>query len=93
MGIGGLGFKVLCDQKRGRTWMQEIGKRGFRATVDRYFDGDSAAYLRVQRARAWEHGVGGFVDRVLQERLDKGERIASVELPVVCDPEEDGVPF
>lgn len=73
--------------------MSEIGKRGFRATVDRYYDGDATAYLRVQRARAWEHGMGRFIDRVLQERLDKGERIASVELPVVCDPDEDGLPI
>jgi hypothetical protein len=69
--------------------MAEIGARGFATTVALHWQGDKAAYLKHLRAQAWEKGVGGFVDRLLQEQLDSGKEIASVELPVVSDPDEE----
>jgi hypothetical protein len=33
--------------------------------------------------------VAGFVDRLMQERLDHGVRITSVELPVILEPDDD----
>jgi hypothetical protein len=75
--------------KHGREHMAEIGAIGFAATVNRHYGGDAAEYLRVQRRRAAEHGVAGFVDRLMKERLDQGEQTVCVELPVLLDPDDD----
>jgi hypothetical protein len=68
--------------------MREIGAKGFASTVARHWQGDKEGYLKHLRAQSWEKGVGGFVDRLLQEQLDSGREIASVELPVIDDPDE-----
>jgi hypothetical protein len=51
--------------------------------------GWGGSQLKHLRAQAWEKGVGGFVDRLLLEQLDSGKEIASVELPVVSDPDDE----
>jgi general stress protein YciG len=76
-------------ERYGKEHFREIGKRGFQATVNRHYGGDAQEYLRVQRKRAVEHGLAGFVDRLMQERLDQGVRITSVELPVILEPDDD----
>jgi general stress protein YciG len=78
--------------KHGREHMAEIGAKGFATTVARHYGGDAAEYLRVQRRRAAEHGVAGFVDRLMKERLDQGQDIVSYELPVLLEPDDD-LPF
>ena len=68
---------------------REIGKRGFEANVAKNWAGDKDEYLRVQRKRAAEHGVEGFVSRLMKERLERGEETVCVELPVLLEPDED----
>ena len=76
-------------QRHGHPHMAEIGKKGFATTVARHWQGDKDGYLKHQRDRAWEKVVGGFVDRLLKEQLDAGQEIASVEFPVVMEPDKD----
>jgi hypothetical protein len=73
----------------GKEHFREIGARGFATTVARHYGGDAAEYLHVQRKRAAEHGVAGFVDRLMKERLDQGEETVCVELPVILEPDDE----
>ena len=78
--------------KHGREWMAEIGRRGFTSFCNRWFDGDREAAGTWLRARAAEHTPHTHAERVLQERMAAGEKVASVELPIY-DAGEDGIPF
>ena len=69
--------------------MAAIGARGFETTVNRHFGGDRASYVKYLHDRAHETLVEGFVDRVMQERLDKGEQTVCVELPIITDPDDE----
>jgi hypothetical protein len=80
-------------KKHGKAHMAAIGAKSFAATVARHYAGDREEYLRAQRAKAAEYGVSGFVDRLLREELAEGKRIASRELPVFSDPDDDGLPW
>lgn len=73
----------------GTAHMKAIGQRGFETTVNRHFGGSKAEYIKFLHGRASELGVGGFVDRELQRRLDQGEQIASMEIPILSDAEDD----
>lgn len=76
-------------ERHGREHMREIGAKGFAATVARHYQGDKDSYLKHLRRRSWEHGVGGFIDKLLKEELDNGKTIACREMPVICDPDDD----
>lgn len=76
-------------ERHGKPHMAQIGARGFETTVNRHFGGDKAEYLRYLHGRANELGVNGFVEKLMQERLDKGDQITSVELPVFSDSDHD----
>ncbi|MDY3551463.1 hypothetical protein R5W24_000539 [Gemmata sp. JC717] len=72
--------------------MSAIGKKGFQSFVDRYFDGsreDATAWLRL---RSYESQAATFAERELQRRIDAGEKVVSVELPVY-DFGDDDVPL
>ena len=68
--------------------MAEIGARGFETTVNRHWGGDRASYLKYLRERANESVLEGFVDRELARRLDQGQEMVCMELPVLSDPDE-----
>lgn len=73
--------------------MKAIGARGFQSFTDRYFQGDREQAASWLRLRAHEKRINGFVDAELQRRLDNGAKIASMELPVVMDPDDDWLPY
>ncbi len=80
-------------ERHGRDHMKAIGARGFQAFTDRYFAGDRQQATEWLRLRAHEKRLDGFVDKELARRLDQGQEIASMELPILSDPDEDGIPF
>lgn len=71
--------------------MQAIGRKGFQAFTDRYFSGDRDEATSWLHRRAATKHADSHADRILQERLDAGERVACQELPVYED--ESDVPF
>ncbi len=72
--------------------MAEIGAKGFKSFTDRYFQGDRTQAGDWLRTRAHEKRIEGFVDRELARRLENGENVACMELPVLSDP-DDAPPF
>lgn len=75
-------------KRHGKAHMSEIGKKGHEATIARHFNGDRDGYHRYLRGRAAELGVEGFVDKLMRERLEQGEKIVCEELPVLSDPDD-----
>jgi hypothetical protein len=71
--------------------MAEIGRKGFQAFTDRYFAGDKQQAGDWLRTRAHEKKLDSFVDRELARRLDQGQEVACMEMPVLS--EADEVPF
>lgn len=69
--------------------MAEIGRLGFQAFTDKYFDGDREAAMTWLRTRAYERQAETFAERELQRRMANGEKVASVELPVYSFGDED----
>jgi general stress protein YciG len=88
---GAKGGKATFD-RYGRKHMQEIGGKGFAATVAAHWQGDRKAYHDYLAARQWNRLADSFADRELQRRLDAGEQVACIELPVQLDADGD-VPF
>lgn len=70
--------------------MKAIGAKGFESTVNRYWAGDKAAYLEHQRQRANQAVLEDLTDIKLRAELAAGKEIASAELPVIVDPDDDG---
>jgi hypothetical protein len=68
--------------------MKAIGAKGFAALVASKFQGDRQGCIDWLHAKAHEKMIEGFADRELARRLDQGQRIASIELPVLSDPDE-----
>jgi hypothetical protein len=79
-------------RKHGPWHMAAIGRKGFETFTARYFDGDREAAGAWLRARAYERQAETFAERELRRRLDAGEPVACVELPVVST-DDEGVPF
>lgn len=75
-------------KRHGIQHMREIGKRGFEATVARHWAGDRQGFRDYLGLRRHEAQLENFVDRELQRRLDQGAEVASVELPVLSEPDE-----
>ena len=75
--------------KHGVQHFKELGKRGIRATADRYFSGNIAHCMDWLRRRGYEHKIAKGVDEQLQAKLDAGAEILSEELPVICEPDAD----
>lgn len=78
-------------RRYGSAHMAEIGRRGFASFVDRYFSGNREEAASWLRQRAYEKQADTFAERELQRRMENGEQIVSVELPVYST--EDEVPF
>lgn len=75
--------------KHGIQHFKELGKRGIRATADKYFSGNIADCMDWLRRRGYEQKLAKGVDEQLQAKLDAGAEIASMELPVLCEPDAD----
>jgi general stress protein YciG len=67
-------------RRHGRKHMQEIGAKGFAATVARHWQGDRKGYLEFLLARGWNRLADSFADREIARRLEAGEQAACVEL-------------
>lgn len=64
----------------GRAWMQELGKRGLRATANRYFAGSVAECMSFLRKKAAELQIAALADQ---------EGMTCVEVPILLDPDAD----
>jgi hypothetical protein len=69
-------------EKHGVEHFRELGRRGFQSFTDRYFSGDREAAMEWLRTRAYVKQADTFAERELQRRIQNGEKMASVELPV-----------
>lgn len=79
-------------RRHGVEHFRELGRKGFQAFTERYFGGDRDEAISWLHRRAYERQADTFADRELERRIEHGEKVASVELPVVST-EDDGVPF
>jgi hypothetical protein len=79
-------------ERYGARHMAEIGAKGFATTVARHWQGDRRAYRDYLGLKRHEAQIESFVDRELRRRLENGAQIASMELPVLSEPDDD-VPF
>ena len=82
--MGAEGGKALY-QKRGKAWMQEIGRRGFASLVNRHFGGDRTDAIRWLHAHAAESQIA----RLLNEAHAASTGIQCTEVPVYLDPDND----
>jgi len=82
--MGAEGGKALY-QKRGKAWMQELGRRGFASLVKRHFGGDRGEAIRWLHAHASESQVA----RLLNEENAATNGIRCTETPVFLDPDDD----
>jgi hypothetical protein len=60
--------------------MQELGRRGLRATADRYFGGSVAECMAYLRKKGAEVQIATLADE---------EGMRCVEVPVLLDPDDD----
>ena len=67
-------------RRYGRSYMKELGKRGLRATANKYFAGSIAECMSYLRKRAAELQVAGLADNAAA---------ACVEVPIILDPDAD----
>ena len=92
MPVRGQAGGLATFRKHGPSQMAAIGRKGFETFTARYFDGDREAAGAWLWSRAYERKAETFAERELRRRLDAGERIACVELPVVST-DDEGIPF
>ena len=50
-------------KRYGRSWMQELGKRGLRATANKYFAGSLAECMSYLRKKAGELQIAALADQ------------------------------
>jgi hypothetical protein len=79
-------------ERHGREHMKAIGAKSFQSLVADRFQGDRQGAIDWLHLRAHESRIDSFVDRELARRLDQGEKVAAMELPVLSDP-DDGLPW
>lgn len=68
---------------------RELGKKGIRATAARWFGGSIAEAMAWLRKRGVEFQIDRGTNAQLEQRLAQGAAIASVELPIILDPDDD----
>lgn len=79
-------------RKYGAKHFRELGRKGFESFCCRYFQGDREQATAWLRTRAAEKQAETFAERELARRVENGEKVASVELPIYSDP-DDAPPF
>ena len=67
-------------KRYGRDWMKELGKRGLRATANKYFAGSVAECMAYLRRKAAELQIVALADQ---------EGRTCVEVPIFLDPDDD----
>ena len=67
-------------RRYGRLHMKELGKRGIRATADKYFGGSIAECMSYLRKKAAELQIVALADQ---------EGMTCVEMPILLDPDFD----
>jgi hypothetical protein len=67
-------------KRYGRAWMKELGKRGLRATANKYFGGSIAECMSYLRKKGAELQIAALAD-------DEG--MSCVEVPILLDPDDD----
>ncbi len=67
-------------KRYGRSWMKELGKRGLRATANKYFAGSVAECMSYLRKKAVELQIAALADQ---------EGMTCVELPILLEPDAD----
>jgi hypothetical protein len=67
-------------KRYGRSWMQELGKRGLRATANKYFAGSVTECMSYLRKKAAELQIAALADE---------EGMSCVEVPILLDPDTD----
>jgi hypothetical protein len=67
-------------RRYGRAWMQELGKRGLRATANKYFAGSVSECMSFLRKKAAELQIVTLADQ---------EGMTCVEVPILLDPDDD----
>jgi len=67
-------------KRYGRSWMQELGKRGLRATANKYFAGSVPECMSYLRKKAAELQIVALADQ---------EGMTCVEVPILLDPDAD----
>jgi hypothetical protein len=76
-------------KRHGREHFQRLGRRGIRALADRYFNGLIADAMEWLRRRALTLRLDHGVQEKLDQQIANGARVASEELPVILEPQED----
>jgi hypothetical protein len=67
-------------KRYGRSWMKELGKRGLRATANKYFGGSIAECMSYLRKKGAELQIADLADE---------EGMSCVEVPILLDPDVD----
>ena len=67
-------------RRYGRLHMKELGKRGLRATANKYFAGSVAECMSYLRKKAAELQIAALADQ---------EAMTCVEVPILLDPDAD----
>jgi hypothetical protein len=67
-------------RRYGRSWMKELGRRGIKATADKYFGGSIAECMSYLRKKAAELQIAALAD---------SDGRTCVEVPVLLDPDYD----
>jgi hypothetical protein len=67
-------------RRHGRSWMKELGKRGLRATANKYFGGSIAECMSYLRKKGAELQIAALADE---------EGMSCVEVPILLDPDDD----
>ena len=75
-------------KRHGRQHMQEIGRKGYQSTLNRYFAGDKLAFRAWLTARAWDRLASDLADVKIAQQLANGAATACVELVVMSDFDE-----
>ena len=67
-------------KRYGRAWMKELGKRGLRATANKYFAGSVTECMAFLRKKCAELQIVVLADQ---------EGMTCVEVPILLDPDAD----
>ena len=67
-------------RRYGRPYMKELGKRGLRATANKYFAGSISECMSYLRKKAAELQIVALADH---------EGMTCVEVPILLDPDND----
>lgn len=75
-------------KRHGREHFRELGRKGIRATAEKYFDGSISETMEWLRRRGTELQIAALLDAKLDATLQH-HQTACVEMPVICDPDND----